>query len=385
MKVKIEIDTRTFVRFWLVVIGFLLVAFAIYSARVALIILGSAMFLAVALSPSVSRIAKILPRKSRTLSTAISYIIVVLALGLFGFLVVPPIVNQTVKFAETVPALVDSATKQYDGLNSFIEEYNLQPEFNNIVNSIKSSATTFTTDFGTKIINGIGSLFTAIASIILVLVLSFLMLIEAPTWLNRIWSIYQDEHLVERHRHILRRMYTVITGYVTGQISVATIAGSLSVVVVLILSIFFNVPANLAIPLAVIVFISSLIPIFGSTIGGALLALVLMLNDFTAAVIFMTFFILYQQVEANYISPKIQSKKIDLSPLIILASVTIGIYLLGIIGGIISIPIAGCLNIIISDYFADRKAKKNLEDGLTVEINDNQSKDLKKVKLSSKK
>lgn len=358
MKVKIEIDTKTFVRFWLVVIGFAFAAFAIYSARVALIILGSALFLAIALSPSVNRIVKLLPKKSRALSTAIAYIVVVLALGLFMFLVVPPIVNQTVKFAETVPNLVDSATKQYDGLNSFIEQYNLQSEFNDVVNSIKDSATSFTADFGTKVISGIGSLFTAIASVILVLVLSFLMLIEGPTWLNRLWSIYDDEKRVERHRHVLRRMYTVITGYVTGQILIATIAGVTAGMMVLILSIFFSVPASLAIPLAVIVFISSLIPIFGSTIGGAIIAIILLLNNLTAAIIFMAFFVLYQQIEANYLSPKIQSKKIDLSPLIILVAVTVGIYLMGIIGGIISIPIAGCLKIIISDFFTDRKIAK---------------------------
>ena len=46
MKVKIEIDTRTFVRFWLVVIGFVLAALAIYSARTALFIIAAALFCA---------------------------------------------------------------------------------------------------------------------------------------------------------------------------------------------------------------------------------------------------------------------------------------------------------------------------------------------------
>ena len=79
MKVKIEIDTRTFVRFWLVVIGFALLALTIYSARTALLIIGAAFFFAIALSPSVNYLANKLPSKSRVLSTAMSYIVVVLA------------------------------------------------------------------------------------------------------------------------------------------------------------------------------------------------------------------------------------------------------------------------------------------------------------------
>ena len=63
MKVRIDIDTRTFVRFWLVVIGFALALLAIYSARTALIIIGVALFLALALNAPVSKIAGHLPGK----------------------------------------------------------------------------------------------------------------------------------------------------------------------------------------------------------------------------------------------------------------------------------------------------------------------------------
>jgi predicted PurR-regulated permease PerM len=61
MKVRIEIDTKTFVRFWLVVIGFIGIIFAAYSARTALVILGTSLFLALALNGPVSRLAKHLP------------------------------------------------------------------------------------------------------------------------------------------------------------------------------------------------------------------------------------------------------------------------------------------------------------------------------------
>src|SRR5687768_7230255 len=101
MKVRIEIDTRTFVRFWLVVIGFAFVILAIYSARTALIMLGTALFLALALNQPVTFLARYLPGKSRVWPTAMAFILVVVVLGLFAFLVVPPIMQQTAKFVQT--------------------------------------------------------------------------------------------------------------------------------------------------------------------------------------------------------------------------------------------------------------------------------------------
>lgn len=73
MKVRIEIDTKTFVRFWLVVIGFAFAILALYSARMPLFIIGTALFLALALNGPVSWMARRLPDRSRTLSTAIAF------------------------------------------------------------------------------------------------------------------------------------------------------------------------------------------------------------------------------------------------------------------------------------------------------------------------
>jgi len=357
MKVKIEIDTRTFVRFWLVVIGFAVAAIVLYSAKTALIILGAAFFLALALNPPVNRLARVLPGKSRVGGTALAYIAVVVILGMFVFLVVPPILQQTAKVAETIPSLVNSATGQYKGLSAFVDHYQLRPQVDGALESIKQSATTLAQTVGTNLVSVIGSFFFTVTSTILVLVLAFLMLIEGPVWMKRIWGVYNDQERMEYHRAIVQRMYSVVTGYVTGQLSVSAIAGTVAGLVVFILSFIFNVPANFALPTAAIVFVLSLIPMFGAMIGAILVSLVLVFNDPTAALAFLVFFIIYQQVEANFISPKIQSKRIDLSALAILGSVTIGIYLFGIAGGIISIPIAGSVKILTEEYF--KRAKRN--------------------------
>ena len=70
---------------------------------------------------------------------------------------------------------------------------------------------------------------------------------------------------------------------------------------------------------------------------------------------------MYQQLENNIISPRIQSKRIELSPLAVLAAVTVGLYVFGIAGGIISIPIAGCIKVLIESYLERSREARNEE------------------------
>ncbi len=358
MKVKIEIETKTFVRFWLVVIGFALAILAVYSASTALIILGTAFFLAMALNAPVSWLAKHLPGKSRVIGTAVAYILVLLILAVFAFFVVPPIVQQTLKFVDTVPGLIETATTQWQGLSQLVEKYHLQPQVESLVIGLKNSSLGWATNASQNVIASLGSVLSVFTSGFLVLVLSFLMLVEGPMWLTRLWGIYNDQERMEAHRKLVHRMYTVVTGYVIGQLTVSAIGAMSAGIVVFIISFFIkDVPANLALPTVAIAFTLSLIPMFGATIAGVLVSLLLAFNDVTAAIIFAVFFVLYQQIENNFISPTIQSKRVELSALTILASVTIGLYVFGLAGGIISIPVAGCLNVLIEAYL--ERAKKN--------------------------
>jgi predicted PurR-regulated permease PerM len=357
MKVRIEIDTRTFVRFWLVVIGFAFAILAIYSARTALVLLGVAFFLALALNAPVSYLAKYLPGRSRVAATAVAYILVVALLGAFIFLVVPPIVQQTDKFVQTIPTLVSNASAQWHGFGDFVAKYHLQAQVDQAVNSLKDGATGWAANAGRNVVSGLGSLLGLVISTFLVLVLSFLMLIEGPMWLNRIWGVYNDQDRMEYHKKLVHRMYNVVRGYVTGQLTVSAIGALLAGLGVFIISLFLNVPGNLALPTIAICFVLSLIPMFGSSIAGALISVLLAFNDVSAGIVFVIYFIIYQQIENNFIAPTVQARTVQLSALVVLASVTIGLYVFGLAGGIISIPIAGCIKVLVEDYL--ERAKKN--------------------------
>lgn len=358
MKVTIDSSTRTFVRFWLVPVGLFLAAVAVYSSRSALIILGTALFLALALNAPVTRLARVMPGNSRGLSTAISYIVVIMLIGAFTFLAVPPIIEQTAKFVQTVPQLVDTAQTQWQGLNVLIDRYNLHSQLDQATTSIQQSASSWASSIGSNVVNGIGSLLGLVTATILVLVLSFLMLIEGPGLMRKFWGLYTNADRRDLHHSVVHKMHAVVSGYVTGQLTVSGLGALAAGLMVFVLSFFFNIPSNLAIPAAAITFILSLIPMFGATIGGVLITSLLAFNDVGAAIIYVIFFVLYQQIENNFISPTIQSKRLELSALTILAAVTIGLYLFGVAGGIISIPIAGCLKVLLDTYLENAKLKR---------------------------
>lgn len=356
MKTKIEIDTKTFVRFWLVIFGIGLAAFLLYKAQTALLILGISFFLALVLNSPVSALAGRLPGRSRVGATAIAYIAVVAVLGAVITLVVPAVAQQSAKFAQNIPSILEGATSQWGVLNDLVHQYNLEPQVAEATESFKENATQWAGALGAGLVSGIGSIFSFFTMLFLVLVLTFLMLIEGPTWAKRIWGLYSDQGLMRRHRRIANRIHSVVGGYVLGQITVSAIGASFTALAVFVLSLVFpELPSTLALPAAAITFVLSLIPMFGATIGGVIIGLLLALNSFVAAIIYAIYLIIYQQIENNFISPHIQSKRIDLSALMVLGSVTVGLYMFGVVGGIIAIPIAGSIKVLVEEYYTNRR------------------------------
>ena len=359
MKVRIEIDTKTFVRFWLVVIGFGLAGLMIYASREALMIIGTALFLALALNYPVKKIAGWLPGKSRLGGTALAFTSLIVFLIAMVWFVVPPIVQQSAKFAATIPALVDQANEQWHGVGRFIDENGLREQVDTAAENVKQQAAGIATKVGTNILSSVGSLASFIVSLFLVIVLAFLMLLEGPEWMRRIWGLYNDQAKMKHHRRLADKVYNVVTGYINGQLTVSGIGSLVAGLFVFGMSFFVaEIDANLAMPTILLTFVLSLIPMFGATLAGGLVTLLLALNSITAAIVYLVFFIIYQQIENNFISPAIQAKKVELSALAVLVAVTVGLYVSGLVGGVVAIPVAGTIKVFLEDYLERAKQER---------------------------
>lgn len=348
--VPIEISTKTLVKFWLIPAVLVLIGAILYSARMGLLILGASLFLAIALNPIVSKISNVFPNRGRTLATAIAYIVVIAILGAFIVLVVPPIVDQVVVFVRSASDVIGSAIADWQSFSASADQYGMKDLLESVLVSLQQVTTSFAQNIGTTVVSSAGSLLSAIAAIILVVVLTFLMLIEGPSMLNEFWSSFGANKRASHARRISQKMAKVVSNFVNSQLLIALIDGSFTAVAIFILSFIFDVPISLTVPLGLLAAMMSLIPMFGAVIGGVVSTVMIIFNSIPAGIIFGVYFIIYQQIESNIIAPAVQSRSSQLPALVILASVTVGVYMFGLLGAIIAIPAAGCLKVVLDEF-----------------------------------
>lgn len=363
MKVKIEIDSSTFIRLFLVAAGFVVAAFLLWRLMPSLMIIFVSFFFAMALNPPVSALANRLPGHSRILATAVSYIVVLAIIGFFVYVAIPPIVRQTSNFIADLPTFIEEVSTQKGVVSDVINKYNLQGDVSRFVEGAQKQAGSFVEGIGGSLVTGVTTFLSGFVTLITVLVLTFLSLVEGPRWLQRLWGVYTDERRLEHHKYLISRMYTVVTRYVNGQLFVATLAGASGLLVLFAFTYFFNVPLSAVLPLAFLIFLTDLVPMIGAIIGATIVLFVLIFNDLGAAVTFAIYFLVYQQVENNLIQPVVQARTIELSALMILAAALIGINLLGPVGGFLAIPAAGCIRVLVIDYLERRKVGRPTRKG----------------------
>ncbi len=352
MHKTIDVDTKTFIRFWLVILGFALGGLLIWRAKDGLIIILISIFFAIALRPLANRIDKIDKKHIRKdLSSILAVIIVVIAILTVFALVVPVILSGTSRFLISIPEQINKLLQNgtIDRIGESLGIIDLKAQ---IIDIARNSSQSFLNGLSNLTFSSITTIANAVTAIILTVVLTILFMLQGPKLMDMLWNTLsgKNKSASKTWRRIFDRMFNVIIKYVSGQFLIAILDGSVVAVSVLLLSIPFNFSANLAIPMGLIATFLYLIPMFGPIITATIVTLVILPNSLLAAVVFLIFYIIYAQIENNAISPKIQGKGMDLPPLLILIAVTIGIYSFGLIGCIVAIPIAGCIKVLIEEY-----------------------------------
>ena len=347
---KVTVDTKTFIRFWLVILGFAAVGFLLFKAATGLLIIGAALFIALAINPLVRKLAKVIPGKGVKLPIAIAYLIVIGCLSAFLAIVIPTIVNETVNFARNLPETVKTVSGSLGWLDDFGKSIGVENLQGEIVNNVQNISSSIVKDFSANFASSIGAFAGFIAAFILVLILALFMLTEGPAIIEHFWANFKGDPQSEHAHRVFDRMADVVSKYVSNALMVGLINACCTATMVFVLALFFRLDPGLALPFGLITGVFSLIPMFGSFIGGTLVAILLAFNIWGAGLAFFIYTIIYLQIEANVISPKIQGKGLQLPALAVLAAVTVGVYMFGIPGAIISIPVAGCIKVLIEEY-----------------------------------
>lgn len=363
-QVEVTVSNQTIARVLLMTLGSFILLLAIRQAAHALTLIFTAFFLALALNAPVHWIAQRLPGKrrgSRTMATAVAFFLVVIFLGVFLASIVPPLVKQTGNFIDSIPGLINDLHDNTTTLGRLVERYNLEEQ----VDNLNEQATEWASSVTGGAVSTVGRVGGSIVSTLTVLVLTFMMLIEGPRWIRlgrRLTPNRREAH----YETLARSMYKVVKGYVNGQVLLAALAA------ILILPVLVVMDVSYPFALMVIVFICGLIPLVGHTIGAVLVSLVALFTSPVAAIVVFGYYILYQQIENYAVQPKIQANSTDMSPLLVFASVIIGVSFSGILGGLVAIPVAGCLRILVLDYMRRRNilAKEEKDDIEVVTVKD---------------
>ncbi|MBR3168841.1 AI-2E family transporter [Candidatus Saccharibacteria bacterium] len=360
MSKLIETDTRTFVKFWSIPLIIAIVIAILYQALTGLIIIGISIFLALALKPLVRKVNDFFTKhfgtekKHQTTSAVLAYIIVVVIIGGIIAIIGPVVVTETSKFLKQAPEMIENNFGGWDGINNFGRSIGIADLHTEITNAVNNLSQSILNDFGNNFMASVSGIADISMKVVLVLVLTLLFLLEGPMLINMFWKSIstgeQNKKPILVAQRVLSKMANVISTYVSRQMIVAVMDGCASASIVFIISLFTNVSSSLAIPMGMITMIFYMIPMFGQFIGGTLVTLILASTNPLAGIIFAVIYILYAQIENNIIAPKVQGNALNLPAVFILCAIVIGMYMFGLLGAIIAIPIAGCIRVLIDEY-----------------------------------
>src|SRR6185437_5327420 len=175
-------------------------------------------------------------------------------------------------------------------------------------------------------------------------------LLEGPAWMERFYGLLPPP-TQPRWRAVGHGIYRQVGGYVTGNLVISLIAGSLTTFVLLLLGVPY------AVALGLIVGLLDLIPLVGATVAAIIVAVVAFLHTVVAGIVVIVFFVVYQQVENHILQPLVYNRTVALSPLAILVSVLVGAELAGILGALAAIPAAGAIQVLILDFLPARRER----------------------------
>lgn len=345
-EVEFTIANRTIIRVLVLVLISVLFLASLRRASHALVLIFTAFFLALALNAPVHWIAQRLPGKrrgSRSVATATSFLIIVILLGAFLASIVPPIIRQTDNFVSAAPHLIEDVRNQDSTLGSFVRKYHLENQVSDLSQQLSSRLK----NIGGAAVSTAAGIGSSIFSTFTILALTFMMLIEGPYWVSIIEKLLPDGR-EEYVKHLSRDMYHVIRGYVNGQVLLAAIAAALISPMLFILGISYPVA------LIFLIFICGLIPLVGHTIGAIIISFVALFHSPFAAIVILGYYILYQQIETYVVQPRIQANTTNLSPLLVFIAVVVGVSFGGLLGGLVAIPLMGCLRVFVVDQLEKR-------------------------------
>lgn len=319
---------------------------------------GAALFLALGLDPLVSWLEKKKFPRPLAILTVLAGVLAVFS-GLV-FAIVPVIVEQVGNAVTAVPDLIDGIQ------NGEVRENILRALPWLPIDDVLSSLEKTLSDFDVSTIGGgvlaVGAgIATTVTGAIIVLILT-LYFVASLTSIKR--ALYQLVPASKRPTFIdlAEQVSTSVGRYVIGQGSLALVNGILSF---LILTFVLPLAGNIfgvdldirySALLAFVAFLGSLIPLVGTLSASIVITtLVALFNGFPAVLVVGIYYLVYMQVEAYVLNPRIMSSAVKVPGAIVVIAALAGGTLLGILGALIAIPVAAAILLVFRQVVVPRQ------------------------------
>ncbi|MDQ3946998.1 MAG: AI-2E family transporter [Actinomycetota bacterium] len=310
---------------------------------VTLVVVGA--FFATLLNPLVDALTRRL-RMRRGLATSIVFLLGVGAFSGLGYLVVSPLVDAGQRFADDIPGFVERAERGEGRVGELIKRYKVEEFVRENAPKLRERLN----ELGGPAVRTVQTVATGAFAVLTILVLTFLILLEAPGVIVAFLAPFS-----ERHRQQLRRIGRdagrAVSGYMAGNLLISLVAGTVTYVTLRIVGVPF---ANV---LAVWVGFADLIPLVGATLGAIPTVFVAFLHSTGAGVAVLIVYIVYQQIENHVLQPVVMSRTVKLNPLLVLLAVLVGVELAGFVGALLAIPAAGVVQVVVRDLWDERQAR----------------------------
>ena len=319
---------------------------ALASASGVFVLILVALFLATGLNPAVEAIRR--RGLSRAGAVAVIFVAVIAFVGLFAALIVPPIISQGTNLIESAPSLLESL-KNNATIANLNDQYGIIDTLQKKLSSVTSDGTLLITAFGGVI--GVGKsvlsgTFTALT--ILVLTLYFITSLPQATELGlKLVPASRRPRVAALTEAIISR----VGAFVGSQILVSFFAAIFMTVLALIL----GLPSPVAI--GIIIFICGLVPLIGHFIGASVYTVIALTQSITIGVAAFIGYVVYVQVENYILTPKIMKRTLNVPGAVTIIAALLGTSLLGLVGGLLAVPVAASVILILEEVVYPRAEK----------------------------
>lgn len=305
-----------------------------------------ALFLATGLNPAVEALRK--RNLSRSAAVTIIFSSVILFVIFFALVVVPPVISQGTNLIESGPQLLQDLMKN-ETINQLNTQYGLIDTLQERLKSVTSDGTLLISTFGGVI--GVGkSVLSGFFTALTILVLTLYFITSLPQAVNLGLSLVPASRR-DRVGLLTNAVIARVGSFVGSQILIAAMAA----VFVTILSTILGLPSPIAIGMFILV--AALIPLIGHFIGAGIFTLIALSQSLVIGIIAFVAYVVYVQVENYVVTPRIMKRTLSVPGAVTIIAALIGSSLLGLVGGLLAVPVAASIILILDEVVIPRANK----------------------------